>query len=172
MIVSESPTVVDTTQFPDGTTIYVDGTNFNFAQTGWEIKKLENQTIVFNIPGDSVLISKEYVTVYDKDGNKLVDKLDSNTGGNGGDADHNENVEKYILDHIVSSHSASRAGSLQTSTHAAALEYFSSSSRVNSIALLELPQAGKTVSNRFSDSSQYISTSSREIPNAHTPPIA
>lgn len=35
-----------------------------------------------------------------------------------------------------------------------ALTYFCKSSIVNSIALLELPQAEKTVSNRLSDSSK------------------
>ena len=44
--------------------------------------------------------------------------------------------------------------SLQTSTHAVYFEYCSSSGMVSSIALFALPAAGKTVSNRCSDSSR------------------
>ena len=43
---------------------------------------------------------------------------------------------------------------LQTSTHAADAETRSSSPGVSSMALLLLPQAGKTVSNRFRDTSR------------------
>ncbi len=43
---------------------------------------------------------------------------------------------------------------LVTSTHFSYPEHFSSSGIVSSIALLELPQAGKTVSYLFSDSSR------------------
>ena len=44
--------------------------------------------------------------------------------------------------------------SLQTSTQPSKREYRSSSAIVSSMALLLLPQAGKTVSNRLSDSSR------------------
>ena len=50
-------------------------------------------------------------------------------------------------------HSAS-CQSLQTSTQPSKREYRSSSAIVSSMALLLLPQAGKTVSNRLSDSSR------------------
>ena len=102
---AEPGKVLDTTAFPDNITIYVDATDLDIGQTGWEIKKLEGQSIVLNIPGDNVHISKEYVYVYKKneDGSleTVVDKLDSNTGGNGGNKDHNNAVENHILNHIV-----------------------------------------------------------------------
>lgn len=59
---------------------------------------------------------------------------------------------------------------LQTSIHSTKFEYFSSSGIVSSIALLLLPQAGKTVLNLFSDSSRYTVTPSL-IPKGQTPPI-
>ena len=43
---------------------------------------------------------------------------------------------------------------LQTSTHPNEPEYFSNSGILSSIALLPLPHAGKTLSNRFNDSSR------------------
>ena len=98
-------TVLDTTAFPDNVTIYVDATDLDIGQTGWEIKKLEGQSIVINKPGAAVDISKEYVSVYKKseDGSlvPVIERMDSNTGGNGGDAQHNADVENYILNHIV-----------------------------------------------------------------------
>ena len=48
----------------------------------------------------------------------------------------------------------SGAGSLVTSTHSRALEYFHSSSRLSSMALEPLPTAGKTVSKRLRLSSR------------------
>lgn len=44
-----------------------------------------------------------------------------------------------------------KVGPLLTSTHPWEFAYFSSSLMVNSMALLALPQAGKTVSNLFKD---------------------
>ncbi|MBQ8069184.1 MAG: hypothetical protein IJ201_12665, partial [Solobacterium sp.] len=97
--------VIDTTSFPDDITIYIDATGYDFSNPGWHIKKLEGQSIVFNIPGDHVTISKEVVSVYKKnaDGSltELVKELNSNTDGNGGEKEHNSNVENYILNHIV-----------------------------------------------------------------------
>ncbi|MBQ9329359.1 MAG: hypothetical protein IJ225_12610, partial [Solobacterium sp.] len=97
--------VVDTTSFPDNTTIYIDSTDLIIDQPGWTIKKLEGQSIVLNIPGDTVDISKEVVSVYkyDENGNlvPVKENLDSNTGGNGGNKEHNADVEEYILNHIV-----------------------------------------------------------------------
>ena len=61
--------------------------------------------------------------------------------------------------------------SLQTSTQRCAAAYFSSSGMVSWIALLELPQAGYTVSNRRSDSSKNTRTPAL-MPNGHTPPMA
>ena len=46
------------------------------------------------------------------------------------------------------------SGSLQTSTQVLPSAIFSNSPRESSIALLELPQAGKTVSKRLRDSSR------------------
>ena len=60
---------------------------------------------------------------------------------------------------------------LQTSTQSMGLEYCCNSGIVSSIALLELPHAGKTVSNRFSDISRYTFTSLFTA-NGHTPPTA
>ena len=97
--------VLDTTSLPDNVTIYVDATDLNVHDAGWEIKKLEGQSIVLNIPGSDVLISKEYVSVYSKDesGNltPVKENIDSNTGGGGGSEAHNADVENYILNHIV-----------------------------------------------------------------------
>ena len=111
MIQPTNNTLVDTTEYPDGVTLYIDATNLNMAQTGWKIKKLENQTLVFNILKPTVTISKEEVYVYKRENGNLVSIfkdsngndtfLNANTGGNGGDAGHNANVEKYILNHIV-----------------------------------------------------------------------
>lgn len=60
---------------------------------------------------------------------------------------------------------------LHTSTHFKDFENSSSSGIVNSIALFPLPQAGKTVTNRFRDSSKYTLTPSLTA-NGHTPPTA
>ena len=97
--------VLDTTSLPDNVTIYVDAADLRIDETGWEIKKLEGQSIVLNIPRETVNISKEYVSVYRKneDGSltPVVEGLDSNTSGNGGASDHNNAVENYILNHVV-----------------------------------------------------------------------
>ena len=96
--------VLDTTSLPDNVTIYVDASDLNISDAGWEIKKLEGQSIVINKPGSSVNIEQEYVSVYKKgeDGSlTLVRRLSSNTGGNGGNKEYNDAVEKYILNHIV-----------------------------------------------------------------------
>ena len=99
---------LDTTSLPDNVTIYVDASDFDLAHGGWKLKKLEGQTIVFNIPGSNVKIegsSQKTFEIYKRDENtgaleKVVD-IDSNTGGNGGDSGENELLEKYILNHIV-----------------------------------------------------------------------
>ena len=97
--------VLDTTSLPDNVTIYVDASDLNMGTAGWEIKKLEGQSIVINKPGSSINIAKEYVSVYKKseDGSLIpvVENLDSNTSGNGGDQAHNDDVENHILNHIV-----------------------------------------------------------------------
>ena len=94
---------IDTTMFPDNVTIYIDGSNIDFSRAQY-ITKLEKQTLVFNIPGEDVVLNKSYTTVKRKDGDTLitlVNELNSNTSGNGGDADHNRNVEDHVLNHIV-----------------------------------------------------------------------
>ena len=62
-MIAPSGEVVDTTMFPDNITIYVDAKDVDLATTGWKIKKLPGQSIVFNIPGDNVFISKEIVEI-------------------------------------------------------------------------------------------------------------
>ena len=100
--IKPSGDTVDTTMFPDNVTIYVDASDVNLATTGWKIKKLPGQSIVFNIPGDSVHISKEIVEIYDpNEPTTMLRSVDANTGGNGGNAAHNKDVENDILNHIV-----------------------------------------------------------------------
>ena len=61
--------VMDTRSFPDGITIYVDCTGIlnKMGATGWEINKLPNQSIVFNVPGTNVKIAKMVANIYDAD---------------------------------------------------------------------------------------------------------
>lgn len=61
---------------------------------------------------------------------------------------------------------------LHTSIQPRAREQVSSSAQESSIAELLLPQAGKTVAKRFSDSSSQMRTAGFVIANGQTPPIA
>lgn len=104
-MISPTGNEVDTTAFPDGITIYVDAAGLNWTNLV-KIKKLENQSIVFNIPGDNINIkgaSSDVVTIYEKDDQGNLTKkisMGTNTAGNGG-GENNDNVENYILNHIV-----------------------------------------------------------------------
>ena len=104
-IKAEPGKVIDTTSLPDNITVYVDATDLNISASGWEIHKLEGQSIVINKPGKKVDIYNEYVYVYKKndDGSltTIVNKLSSNTSGNGGSPEANNKVENYILNHVV-----------------------------------------------------------------------
>ena len=64
---------------------------------------------------------------------------------------------------------AAYSGNLQTSIQPELNEYFSNSGIVSSIALFELPQAGKTVSKRLSETSRKVCTPSFTA-KGHTPP--
>ena len=96
---------VDTTVFPDGITIYVDAAGLNWKDVV-RITKLENQTIVFNIPGDNINIQgadSNVVTICRKNSDGTVGAIKTigtNTAGNGGGT-NNDDVENYILNHIV-----------------------------------------------------------------------
>ena len=92
---------IDTSMFPDNTTIYVDPRNMDLSQGGGTITKLPGQTIVFNISDENVKISQFYVQEVNADGTPKGNAVFSNTGANGGDADSNRRIEEAILNHIV-----------------------------------------------------------------------
>ncbi|MBR0410643.1 MAG: Cna B-type domain-containing protein [Eubacterium sp.] len=95
---------LDFRDYPDNTTIYVDCTNINekiIKTQGWNIYKLENQSIVFNIPGESAYVGEFYVSVYDTDGTLKVDKVQSTTQALDADQTHNKLVDDVILNHIT-----------------------------------------------------------------------
>lgn len=105
--------IVDTTGFPDGTTIYVNADGFlkSIGKGGWKINKLPNQSIVFNINAESndytvtdnetkqskaaLQIGKFYV--YPNDGGARVE---STTSAMNGDKALNQRVDDVILSHI------------------------------------------------------------------------
>ena len=96
--------IVDFTDFPDNTTIYVDCTDIVdsiIKVDGWEIYKKANQSIVFNVPGNEVEIHDFNVTVFDDAGNITVDKLHSTTQALDGDQVLNRTVDDVILNHIT-----------------------------------------------------------------------
>lgn len=68
------------------------------------------------------------------------------------DIKYKKQKEMYLLLFFILKTYAS--GSLHTSIHSTAFEYLYSSSRLSSIALLPLPTAGNTVSNRLRLSSR------------------
>ena len=95
---------LDTTAYPDNTTIYVDCTNImdriRTGATGGAplITKLPGQTIVFNIPASGhVEIGQFYVKVK---GTPDIE-IDSTTSANNGDPARNQLVDNVILSHIV-----------------------------------------------------------------------
>lgn len=94
---------LDFTQYPDGKTIYVNCDNIQnmIANGGWNIIKLENQSIVFNLSGTDVSIGEFYVTVYDTNGVKKYDKVQSTTSALNGDQTKNLIVDNVILRHIT-----------------------------------------------------------------------
>ena len=103
-VLSGNEKTVDTTQFPDGTTIYVDCTNCKdvIATSGWIINKLPNQSIVFNIPGETVSIGEFHTNVYAKAGDETpIDDVGSTTDAKDtGTSEKNRKVDRIIFDHI------------------------------------------------------------------------
>lgn len=105
--------IVDTTGYPDGTTIYInaDGILKSIGQGGWRINKNPNQTIVFNITKET-----NGYTVQDHKDNQVKNALkigefyvDPNDGGAevqsttaamNGDPVKNQRVDDVILSHI------------------------------------------------------------------------
>ncbi len=105
-VLSGNNKTVDTTQFPDGKTIYVDCSNCSgvIATDGWIINKLPNQSIVFNIPGENVRITEFHVNVYDESGT-LVDESGSTTDAKDGIdgnplSEKNRTVDRVVFNHI------------------------------------------------------------------------
>ena len=105
-VLSGNNKTVDTTQFPDGKTIYVDCSNCSsvIATSGWIINKLPNQSIVFNIPGENVNIGEFHVYVYDESG-ILVDESGSTTDARDGIdgnqlSEKNRTVDRVVFNHI------------------------------------------------------------------------
>ena len=101
-VLSGNDKTVDTTQFPDRVTIYVDCTNCNevIATSGWIINKLPNQSIVFNVPGENVKIGEFHVNVYDTEGNKIDESGSTTDATDDGTSPKNRKVDEIIFDHI------------------------------------------------------------------------
>ncbi|MBQ6504941.1 MAG: sortase [Flexilinea sp.] len=107
---------VDTTGFPDGTTIYVnaDGILTSIGASGWRISKLPNQYIVFNISSTSNTTvtdtingqSKENVPAiriaeFYVDPNDGKGEVQSTTSALNGDKEKNQRVDDVIFSHIT-----------------------------------------------------------------------
>ena len=102
---------VDTTGFPDGTTIYVDADGIlnSIGAGGWHINKLPNQSIVFNIKAQSNTTVNDAVdgtvpaikigefTVNPNDGGSEVNSTTSAMNGNQA---LNQRVDDVIFSHI------------------------------------------------------------------------
>ena len=101
---NEANPVIDTTMFPDNKTIYVNVDPKIVTTNGWVLNKLPGQSVVFNIPGDTVTISHNKVKIYDFNNNGqlvLQRTVDGNTGANGGNEADNTLIENDILNHVV-----------------------------------------------------------------------
>ena len=93
---------VDTRMFPDNTTIYINCTDAVLAHE-LTIHKYPGQTIVFNIAGNHVNIGQFTVIAYNLDGT-VKESVDSTTGAtdySGTGTEHNQKVDRLILEHIV-----------------------------------------------------------------------
>ena len=101
-VLSGNNKTVDTTQFPDGKTIYVDCTDCKdiIGTSGWIINKLPNQSIVFNIPGENVSIGEFHVNVYDESGTKIDESGSTTDAKDDGTSEKNRKVDEIIFDHI------------------------------------------------------------------------
>ena len=114
-VFSGSGYTLDTTGYPDGTTIYVDADGILEAiqQGGWHINKLPNQSIVFNIyalsntqvddditnqPVDAIKIGKFDVNPNDP---RITEPVESTTSALNGDPALNQRVDEVILSHIT-----------------------------------------------------------------------
>ena len=101
--INDNIRVLDFTDYPDNTTIYVDCTDIKdkiVATDGWQIKKRENQSIVFNVPGESVRIGEFKVLVYDHE-DELIETVNSTTVALDGNTAINQKVDDVILNHIT-----------------------------------------------------------------------
>ena len=101
-VLSGNRKTIDTRQFPDGKTIYVDCTDCTgvIETSGWIINKLPNQSIVFNIPGENVKVGEFHVNVYDESGNKLDETGSTTDARDDGTSEKNRKVDTIIFDHI------------------------------------------------------------------------
>ncbi len=101
-VLSGNNKTVDTTQFPDGKTIYVDCTDCKdiIGTSGWIINKLPNQSIVFNIPGENVSIGEFHVNVYNESGEKIDESGSTTDARDDGTSEKNRKVDEIIFDHI------------------------------------------------------------------------
>lgn len=103
---------VDTTGYPDGTTIYVDADGIlnSIGAGGWRINKLPNQSIVFNIKATSNYTVTDDVDHLAHPAIKIGEfKVNPNDGGTevnsttsamNGDPELNQRVDNVIFSHI------------------------------------------------------------------------
>ena len=104
--VNDGSKVIDTTSFPDDSTIYIDCTNIiDWIGSDWKINKLEGQSLVFNIPGKgTVRINKFETNVYKYDDKgalvPVIEKLESTTSALNAIPVQNKAVDDYIFSHI------------------------------------------------------------------------
>ena len=101
-VLGQNEKTVDTTQFPDGKTIYVDCSDCKdtIAADGWIIKKLPNQSIVFNIPGENVTIGQFTAYEYNESGTELRSAKTETDAKDDGTSAKNRLVDSIIFDHI------------------------------------------------------------------------
>ena len=115
--IKPSSTIIDTTAFPDNTTIYVDCSDISSALGGnnsLQITKKDGQTIVFNIP-DSGKVNIGQFTVYTPSHQEGVASETGSTAKHR-DAQHSLDVNNVILQHIY--FNMPNAGSVEIDTAA------------------------------------------------------
>ena len=93
---------IDTRQFPDGKTIYIDCTDAvgEIEKSGWIINKLPEQSIVFNIPGENVKIGEFTVNVYNESGVKIDESGSTTDDRDDGTSAKNRKVDEIVFNHI------------------------------------------------------------------------
>ena len=98
-VLGQNEKTVDTTQFPDGKTIYVDCSDCKdtIAADGWIIKKLPNQSIVFNIPGENVTIGQFTAYEYNESGTELRSAKTETDAKDDGTSAKNRLVDSIIF---------------------------------------------------------------------------